>query len=121
MGLVENIRALCEKQKYPITRLEHDVGFSQGTIRRWENIVPGVDKVIKIADALDVPLDELCGRSFDDQTVAGLYEYAREMNTLSEQENLLVLSFRTLSDADKLAIMSLILKMRLKKEDDKNE
>lgn len=116
--MVDFIKQKCKEKGISLSKLERECELGPNTIYRWDSSPASVDKVLRVADALDVSMDEICGRSFDDQTLAGLYEFAREMNTLSEQENLLVLSFRTLSDADKLAIMSLILKMRLKKEDE---
>lgn len=45
-------------------RLAHLVGVSRGTIQNWERgtHTPGVDDVWRIADALDVTVDELIGR-----------------------------------------------------------
>lgn len=123
MGFYDQIQMLCKEQHVSVRELERSCEFAQGTLKRWNSVVPGVDKLIRVADQLQVSLDELCGRENpSDVDIMPIVEsYMKDYNTMSEEENMLLMSFRTLSDSDKLAVMSLILKMRLKKGDDKNE
>lgn len=46
-----------------IAELERRLDFSQGSISRWNKVVPGSDKVEKVADYFDVTTDYLFGRT----------------------------------------------------------
>ena len=52
MNIVGKIRLLCSKNKNTIAELERTLGLGAGTISRWDNRVPGVDKVQKVAEYL---------------------------------------------------------------------
>lgn len=57
--LVENIRCLCRERGVSIQQLERELGFGNGTIRRWGENAPSVDKVKAVADYFGVTVDEL--------------------------------------------------------------
>lgn len=63
MGLVERIRQLSDQQKISIAELERHLGFSNSSIRKWDDRNPGVDKLNAVADYFDVSTDYLLGRS----------------------------------------------------------
>lgn len=63
MDLYGNIRTLAAKKGLSIRALEEKVDFPNGTIRRWNKSVPSLDKVIKIAHALNTTVDQLTGES----------------------------------------------------------
>lgn len=62
MGLYEKIKLLAKERKISIRKLEEDLGYGNGTIRRWETTSPGFDKVEKVADYFGVSTDYLSGR-----------------------------------------------------------
>lgn len=62
MTIYGRIKELAEQQKLSIRSLEEKLGYGNGTIRRWEKQVPGVDKVQKVADYFGVSVDYLLGR-----------------------------------------------------------
>lgn len=62
MTIYGRIKELAEQQKLSIRSLEEKLGYGNGTIRRWEKQVPGVDKVQKVADYFNVSVDYLLGR-----------------------------------------------------------
>ncbi len=62
MTIYVKIKELAERQKLSIRSLEEKLGYGNGTIRRWEKQVPGVDKVQKVADYFNVSVDYLLGR-----------------------------------------------------------
>ncbi len=62
MTIYGRIKELAERQKLSIRSLEEKLGYGNGTIRRWEKQVPGVDKVQKVADYFNVSVDYLLGR-----------------------------------------------------------
>lgn len=97
MGLYEKIKFLADKQKISIRRLEENLGYGNGTIRRWEKQTPGVDKIQRVADYFGVSVDYLLGRK-QSPTLGE--------DGLSEQEQNLLMRFRrgskNLSDEEKV-------------------
>lgn len=96
MGLYEKIKFLADRQKISIRRLEENLGYGNGTIRRWEKQTPGVDKIQRVADYFGVSVDYLLGRKESPNLDEG---------NLSEQEQNLLMRFRrgskNLSDEEK--------------------
>ena len=63
--LIDNIRALCKKNKVSISKLESDLFLSPGLISRWTKNTPTLDKVMSIARYFGITVDELIGLSED--------------------------------------------------------
>lgn len=59
MGLYENIRTAAKKKGYSINRLEQELNFSRSYIGKFKTITPGLDKIQRIAEFLDVPVEYL--------------------------------------------------------------
>lgn len=59
MTLVNNIQNLCETHGTTLIGLERVLGFGRGTIRKWDNSSPSVDKVSAIAKYFNVSIDDL--------------------------------------------------------------
>ena len=59
MTQVERVRAICKEKKIPISRLETDLGYGNGTFnpKKSENI--SSDRVYPIAQYLDVSVEYL--------------------------------------------------------------
>ena len=57
--MVENIRKLCEAAGITINQLEKATGLGRGTIYRWDEKNPGVDKASAVAEYFSVTLDQL--------------------------------------------------------------
>ncbi len=57
--IYNNVKKICDEKKVSITRMESDLGFSRGSICKWNSVDPGVSKVKKVADYLKVKLDRL--------------------------------------------------------------
>ena len=53
------INAICEAKGITIWKLEKELGFSNGCIRKWNKNEPGIRKVQKVADYLGVPIERL--------------------------------------------------------------
>lgn len=47
MTIVEKIKKLANERKITLAELERRTNLSNGTIRRWDDKTPGVDKVKK--------------------------------------------------------------------------
>ena len=69
MDSVELVKRICEERKIPISRLEKDCGFSNGYIRKLKEGKFPSDRLLKIAEYLELPLSYLMtGESKDKVT-----------------------------------------------------
>lgn len=59
MGVYENIMEICKMRKIPISRLERSAGVSNGVIGHWRFGTPRLSNLMKVAKALDVPVETL--------------------------------------------------------------
>ena len=57
--ILEKINSLCKQKGISIAQLEREMGFANATIRRWDAVDPGVEKVEKVADYFGVTIDSL--------------------------------------------------------------
>lgn len=57
--LFDNIKQLCEKKGVSVWKLERDLGFSNRSISKWNKTDPGIRKVQKVANYLDVAIEDL--------------------------------------------------------------
>jgi transcriptional regulator with XRE-family HTH domain len=97
--LAERLQEFREKRKLTQTRLAELIGVSPRVYNRWENgeATPHWDSVVKIADLLDVSLDELAGRreSSDEVVIHNhkLHELYKKVNDLpdTDQQALIIL------------------------------
>lgn len=73
MDIYSNIKRLADEQKITVNFLEDQLGFGNGTLRRWKSHAPSIDKVIKIADYFGVSLDLLVGRVHDPERQKAMF------------------------------------------------
>ena len=59
MNCVERVRAICSDRKIPISRLERDLGFSNGYIAQLRKGVFPADRLAMIAEYFGVTTDFL--------------------------------------------------------------
>ncbi len=64
-AFAERLKALRESRKLTQTRLAELIGTNSRAYNRWERgtFIPQLDTLMKIADVLNVTLDELAGRT----------------------------------------------------------
>lgn len=55
--LIQRIYDVAKKKGATFNRIEHDCGLGNGTIKRWSTQSPRLDKLVLVADYLDVSLD----------------------------------------------------------------
>ena len=61
-NLEKRIRAAAAARGLTVAETERRAGVSNGTVSKTRTSSPSIDKVVKLADALRISLDELCGR-----------------------------------------------------------
>lgn len=77
MNLTETIKRLCDKKTISIAKLERELDFANGSIRKWTDAVPSADRLAKVADYFGVTVDYLLGRdnpATDDELTQMLQE-----------------------------------------------
>lgn len=63
-GIPERLRALRNRRGLTQAELASRLGMKQPMVGRWERgtFVPSLQNAVAVCEALDVSLDELCGR-----------------------------------------------------------
>lgn len=59
--LSKNIRQKCKEQGINISQLEKELHFGTGSIGKWGQSSPSIEKVMAVADYFHMTLDEICG------------------------------------------------------------
>lgn len=65
MNSVEKVKEICKKRKIAISRLEKDLGYSNGYIGQLRKGVFPSDRLAQIADYLGVSIDSLMSSELD--------------------------------------------------------
>lgn len=63
MDLIEKIKELCDSRDTTLVGLERELGFSRGSMRKWNDASPSVERLQKVADYFNVSTDYLLGRT----------------------------------------------------------
>ena len=80
MNLFEKVKKLCDEKDLVVSRLEQELGFGNGTIRKWAKTIPSGDRLAKVADYFRVSVDFLLERNEDDEK-----DIARTMEKIKRQ------------------------------------
>ena len=91
MSIVERIKVRCKEKGTSMNALEKELGVGNGSIRLWDKKEPGSQKVILVAERLDLSLDWLLT--------------GKESGNLTPEEKLLVDYYRRADDRGKHYIM----------------
>lgn len=91
MSIVERIKSKCKEKGTSMNALEKELGFGNGSIRLWDKKEPGSQKVILVAEKLDLSLDWLLT--------------GKESGNLTPEEQLLVDHYRRADNRGKRSIM----------------
>lgn len=59
--LNQNIKTKCIENDISISQLEKELHFGAGSIGKWKQSAPSIEKVMAVADYFGVSLDEICG------------------------------------------------------------
>nr|DAJ71868.1 MAG TPA: transcriptional repressor DicA [Inoviridae sp.] len=94
MTIVERIKMKCKEKGTSMNALEKELGFGNGSIRLWDKKEPGSQKVILVAERLDLSLDWLLT--------------GKESGNLTPEEQILVDTYRQADDRGKKNIMATV-------------
>lgn len=87
MNLLENIKALCKKNKVSQRKLEKDLGLSNGSSSKWVKSSPSGDILQKLADYFSVSIDYLMRVSVSAIIEDRLSELNMSVKQLAEKAN----------------------------------
>lgn len=59
VNVAERIKKICKLKGIPVSNLEKEMGWGNGSIGRWNKVKPSIEKIFAVADRLGVTLDEL--------------------------------------------------------------
>lgn len=86
MSTVEKVKSICKSRKIPISRLERDLGFSNGYISQLRKGTFPSDRLVLISDYLNVPVSELLGdNGADTLTERDKRDIAKSLDEMMEQ------------------------------------
>lgn len=57
--LLKNIRSISKKKKIPLYVIEEKAGIAKGSISKWNDVIPSIEKVSKVAEVLGVTVNTL--------------------------------------------------------------
>ena len=57
--IYQNIKAIADSKKIPISEIERDCDITPKYMCTWDRVLPGVDKLAKVAKYLGVPIEDL--------------------------------------------------------------
>lgn len=57
--MLNQIKTLAKERKLTIAEVERMAGLSPRTVYKWDENIPSVDKVKRVADVLSVTVDQL--------------------------------------------------------------
>ena len=55
--IYENVKNICEQNGISIYKLERELDFANGTISKWQQSTPTVDKIQKVAIFFGLPIE----------------------------------------------------------------
>lgn len=89
MSTVDKVKKICKSRKIPISRLEKDLGFSNGYINQLRKGTFPSDRLALISKYLDVPISELLGDNInspnDTLTASDRKDIAKSLDEMMEQ------------------------------------
>lgn len=91
--MVERIKALCKQNKITIQKLEKELGFGNGTIRRWDETKPASEKVSAVASFFGVSVEYIqAGEQKQPSELEGLPDgVINWVKTIQERDELIKL------------------------------
>lgn len=98
MSIVSRIRETASKHGLKLAEIERALGFSNSSIRKWDQSPPSVDKVLAVATYLNVPLNYLV--TGDTKEYIPSHSILEKYNQLNEEDKKKVDAFIEISLLD---------------------
>lgn len=56
--IYDKIKSLAKQKRVSVAKIERDLDFGSGSISKWNRVTPSVVSLNKVAEYLDVPIEE---------------------------------------------------------------
>lgn len=120
MRIYENIAQICAEEGRSVASVEKEAHFALGTIRRWGNVMPSIDKMVKVAGILGVSVDKLCGIEYeyddDDDDSPLVTNFIKEQQNQSPDEGMLIQAYRLIPSEHRMEALEAVFKVKQKYE-----
>lgn len=119
-ALIDRIEQAIKEKGTNFKRVERECGLGNGTIKRWEDQSPRLDKLVLVSEYLQISLDYLVfGRSCSETSANGDHDVAVERlkqsqglvcdgSPLEDEEADLVAMYRLLPDEQKEDVFDIV-------------
>lgn len=108
-AFIERIEAAIKQKGLTFNRVEHDCGLGNGTIKRWRQQSPRLDKLVVVSQYLGVSIDYLVfGPLQAESTLSGESRLACDGVPLSAMETDLLAMLRLLPDESQKEVFDLV-------------
>lgn len=57
MSIYKKVQEACKENNISVMALESSLGFARGSIYKWDENRPSVDKVLAVSEALGKPME----------------------------------------------------------------
>lgn len=103
MTLLDKIVILCGERRMSLRQVEKEAGLTPRTIQHWNTSTPSADKVVRVANALMVPVEELLSVYDPSGNLARVSKISSQYGEvtaigLPEREQGILFCFRLLND-----------------------
>lgn len=112
MNSVERVKALCKERKIAISKLEKDLGFSNGYIGQLRKGVFPADRLDAIANYFGVTTDYLLGKETEKAPTAA----GERKDILDEVDIAFYGDFKELDEDQQATIRDMVAVMRQRKD-----
>ena len=107
MNSVELVKTLCKERRIPISKIEKDLGYSNGYIGQLRKGTFPADRLKEIAEYLDVSIDYLMTGKEPD-TIAEMAQMDVNLTNMKNRVKTYALKLNSLSEKDQEMIMQMI-------------
>lgn len=109
--LVNRIRQLCSEQGVSLNQMEKSLGI-RGTVARWADHAPSIDKVQLVADYFGITVSELLGEEIKTPASDDRDRLIDALSTLREEERALLQVAKGMTAEDVAAVTDFIKKLK---------
>ena len=88
MQIVERIKSVASKQGYTLAELEQKLGFGVRTIYKWDKNAPSVEKVLAVANFLNISLSWLITGKTEDPSLSETFLENYKQLSAEEKETI---------------------------------